>query len=243
MHKVNISIDDVSPHPRSSAKVLDRCHELIEIFPNIKFTLFVPTAYWRLIDEPNQEPYYLHKHPEFCDTLKKLNKENFEIGFHGHHHGSRANASNNDEFKNASYEEAKETIDKMFLESIESGMGSYFRPIIRPPAWRMSKHAIEAARDAGIIVFCLSKKEYAIETYGGENENVATVYQTCNPPFIPLELTRETEIVYHACEWDKNYLSKDMSLSLIKFLKSAREKIEKEFREDYEFSFILGLAS
>ncbi len=75
MHKVNISIDDVSPHPRSSAKVLDRCHEFIEIFPNIKFTLFVPTAYWRLIDEPNQEPYYLHKYPEFCDTLKKLNNK------------------------------------------------------------------------------------------------------------------------------------------------------------------------
>ena len=44
---VNISIDDVSPHPRSSIKVLDRCHELISDYPDIKFTLFVPISYWR----------------------------------------------------------------------------------------------------------------------------------------------------------------------------------------------------
>ena len=46
-HKVNISIDDVSPHPRSSANVLERCFEMISVFPDIKFTLFVPTSYWR----------------------------------------------------------------------------------------------------------------------------------------------------------------------------------------------------
>ena len=28
-YKVNISIDDVSPHPLSSVGVLNRCHELI----------------------------------------------------------------------------------------------------------------------------------------------------------------------------------------------------------------------
>ena len=32
---VNISIDDVSPHPKSSTKVLDRCFELIEQFPEL----------------------------------------------------------------------------------------------------------------------------------------------------------------------------------------------------------------
>jgi len=226
MHKVNISIDDVSPHPRSSTKVLDRCHELVEVFPDIKFTLFIPTAYWRPIDKPNQEPYYLHKYPEFCDAIKKLNKENFELGFHGHLHGSLANASNNDEFKNSSYEEAKEIINKMFLGSIESGLGECFRPIIRPPAWKMSKHAIKAAQDAGIIVFCLSKEDYATKTYGGEEENAAVVYQTCNPPFNPLKLTEQTEIVYHACEWDKNYLSPTMKDELVRFLEKNKKDIE-----------------
>jgi predicted deacetylase len=232
MHRVNISIDDVSPHPRSSIKVLDRCHEIVEAFPNAKFTLFIPTAYWRLMDEPNQKPYRLQEHPEFCDAIKKLNKENFELGFHGHFHGSSANASNNDEFKNASYEEAKETLNKMFLESIESGLGDCFRPIIRPPAWKMSKHAIKAAQDAGIIFFCLSKEGFATKTYEGAEENAAVVYQTCNPPFGPLKLTEQTEIVYHACEWDRNYLSSTMKDELISLLEKNKKDIEFCFTHD-----------
>ena len=35
MFNVNISIDDVTPHPLSSTKVLDRCYELIEEFEDI----------------------------------------------------------------------------------------------------------------------------------------------------------------------------------------------------------------
>ena len=45
MYKVNISIDDVSPHPLSSVKVLERCYEIIKVFPDVKFSLFVPIAY------------------------------------------------------------------------------------------------------------------------------------------------------------------------------------------------------
>ena len=45
--KINISIDDVSPHPKSSISVVNRCFRLIQEFPDIKFTLFVPIAYWR----------------------------------------------------------------------------------------------------------------------------------------------------------------------------------------------------
>ena len=41
-NRVNISIDDISPHPQSSAKVLHRCFDLIKIFEDIKFTIFVP---------------------------------------------------------------------------------------------------------------------------------------------------------------------------------------------------------
>lgn len=32
MAQINISIDDVSPHPLSSTKVLDQCYRLIESF-------------------------------------------------------------------------------------------------------------------------------------------------------------------------------------------------------------------
>ena len=46
-YNLNISIDDVSPHPLSSTKVLEQCYYLIEKFEDIKFTLFIPLAYWR----------------------------------------------------------------------------------------------------------------------------------------------------------------------------------------------------
>ena len=61
-YKVNISIDDVSPHPRASINVLERCYELIEVFPDIKFSLFVPIAYWR-----TQKPITITKSPLILD--------------------------------------------------------------------------------------------------------------------------------------------------------------------------------
>ena len=50
------------------------------------------------------------------------------------------------------------------------------------------------------------KGDYAGGTAYVKND---VVYYNCNPPFDDLELYEKTEIVYHACEWDKNYLSKE----------------------------------
>ena len=70
MYRVNISIDDITPHPHSSLRVLDRCFELIDIFPDIKFTLFVPIAYYRTIPNPPQsiceDPMYIDLFPKFA---------------------------------------------------------------------------------------------------------------------------------------------------------------------------------
>ena len=86
---VNISIDDVSPHPLSSTKVLNQCYELIKTFPEIKFTLFIPVAYWRTMKAiaASPAPFYISEHPKFCEEIKSLPKENFEIAYHGYHHG------------------------------------------------------------------------------------------------------------------------------------------------------------
>ena len=69
MNNINISIDDVSPHPHSSIKVLDRCFELINIYPDIKFTLFIPLAYWRTVrpDISTKKPLILSEFPDFCN--------------------------------------------------------------------------------------------------------------------------------------------------------------------------------
>ena len=72
-YKINISIDDISPHPKSSVRVLERCFELIDIFPTIKFTLFVPVCYTRL----GQISFPISEYPNFCKIIKKLQKDNF----------------------------------------------------------------------------------------------------------------------------------------------------------------------
>ena len=69
--KVNISIDDVCPHPHSSIDVLDRCHELIDKFPAIKFTLFIPMCYTR----KNSESYPISKYPDLCEAIKNFSSK------------------------------------------------------------------------------------------------------------------------------------------------------------------------
>ncbi len=230
MYLVNVSIDDVSPHPQSSTKVLERCRELINVYPDIKFTLFIPAAYWRTKSQTTENPLYLSEYPDFCETVKNLSSKNFEIGFHGHLHGI-PKISNNDEFAALTHKETEHVFRKMFKEVMFAGLSDIFKPIFRPPAWRMSGEAICAAIDMGIEILALSKEDYAKKTYENLDKKEYTVYQTCNPPFKPLALTPKTEIVYHACEWDKNYLNKEKTEELASFLSKSKD-IKFAFMED-----------
>ncbi len=233
-HLVNISIDDVSPHPLSSTRVLERCRELIRKFPDIKFTLFVPTSYWRTVKKEiaTKHPLQLDMFPEFCEEIRNLPKSNFEIGYHGHHHGIPG-VTDNDEMKSLSYENSGALLEAMKTIVERSGLEGTFKKIIRPPAWRMSAHAIRRFRDEGFEVFALSPDEYALETYEDEYKKRDDVifYNVC-PPFKEYNLFPKTEIVYHACEWDKNYLSEEMSETLSEFLSDNIEDIKFSFMKD-----------
>lgn len=227
--KINISIDDVSPHPMSSVKVLDRCHELIDKFPSIKFTLFVPMAYWRTVrpEVATKYPLRIDAFPEFCKTLQSLNTDNFELCYHGLFHGVPGK-TDNDEFLYVNKQQALEKFNLMF--KIASQANCNIKPIFRPPAWRMSPDAFDAAKECGIRTLALSPKEYARQTYAGaENNFPKVVYYNCNPPFDELSYHENSEIVYHACEWDKNYLNVDLTNQL-------SEWIEKQ--DNFEFCFI-----
>jgi hypothetical protein len=86
-------------------------------------------------------------------------------------------------------------------------------------------------------LLALSSKVYPDGSldYKGEDKKFGkVVYFTSCPPFSPLELVEKTEIVYHACEWDKNYFSKEMSSELGSFLRTNSG--------NYSFSFIEGLS-
>lgn len=222
---INISIDDVSPHPWSSVKVLEQCETLIKKYDDIKFTLFIPIAYWRTLGkEATQKPLSIDEYPEFCNILRNLPKKNYEIGYHGYLHGIPFK-SNNDEFKSLDYDQACKLFNMMFATVQNANLLGVFKPIFRPPAWRMSPGAIKAARDKGIKVLALSSDGYAKETYEGLDEtNNDVVYLSSSPPIYPLKQTDKNEIVYHACEWDKNYLSNDKVQELIDFLDTFEEK-------------------
>ena len=222
-HKVNISIDDVSPHPRSSANVLERCFEMISVFPDIKFTLFVPTSYWRTMGPTaTKGPLRLDTYPEFCELLKALPRENFEIGYHGHLHGIPG-TSNNDEFKNLSYEQTTKLFEEMYKIADAASLTELFKPVFRPPAWKMSPDALRAAKDSGIEVLALTEDDI-YQGYDKQLDNV--VYYNANPPFKPLNLFEKTEIVYHACEWDRNYLNVEHREKLESFLEDNIDNIE-----------------
>ncbi len=229
-HRVNISIDDVSPHPKSSTKVLKQCYKIIESFPSAKFTLFIPIAYWRTVRPSisTSEPLFISEYPSFCDELRNLSKENFEIAYHGYYHGI-PNKSDNDELRDLKYDEAISLYEKMFKEVKKAQLEKVFKKIIRPPAWRMSPEAIKAAKHVGFEILALSPDKYPDGSldYKEEDKKFGNVvyYNVC-PPSKKMELYEKTEIVYHACEWDKNYLDEKHADQLIAFFSTHEEQVD-----------------
>ena len=138
--------------------------------------------------------------------------------------------SNNDEFKTISYKKA--LLKTKLMKEIAEASGIGFKNVFRPPAWRLSPGSFAALIESGIDIFALSPEKYAIETYGGLENEVDCIMYNVNPPFKPLKLSPKTEIVYHACEWDQNYLSKTMKKQLEDFLKLNKESIEFNFIEE-----------
>ena len=230
--KVNISIDDVTIHPDSNITVLKRCEELIKKYPLIKFSLFVPTAYWRTKKSgtTTDQPLNISMLPDFCELMKNLPDENYEIGYHGHFHGI-PEKSDNDEFQYLNYDETMEKIDLMFKEVHKAGLQDKMKKIFRPPAWRLSPDAFRALSDRGFELFALTDLPHIKKVYAGEERNHPCTWSNQYPPFRPLEVTEKCGIVYHACQWDQNFLSIDMKNQLDSFL----------MYNDCEFVFLEGL--
>jgi hypothetical protein len=217
--KVNISIDDVTIHPRSNLSIMTHCDALIKVYPDIKFSFFIPTAYWRTMKRGTvtEDALNISRVPDFCDFIKSLPDKNFEIGYHGHYHGIPGK-SDNDEFQYLNYDEAVQKIDTMFEESKKAGLYDKMKKIFRPPAWRLSPDSFRALSDKGFEVLALTNAPHAMESYEGQEKNYPCTFSNQYPPFSPLKVEDKCGIVYHACEWDKNYLNLDMKVQLDSFL-------------------------
>jgi len=231
--KINISIDDVSPHPFSSTRVLENCEELIQAHPEVKISLFIPVSYWRTIKHgtATRVPLSLSNFPDFCEEISDLDPKNYEIGYHGYYHGIPGR-SDNDEFQHLTYDETNDKIDLMFEEVAKSGLDSKFKKIFRPPAWRMNPDAFKCLSDRGFHTFALTDVEHAMKVYDGAEKMYPSTFSNQYPPFRPLKVEEKCGIVYHACEWDGNFLDSEKSHSLIEFLNNCDNK---------EFVFLEGL--
>ena len=233
--KLNISIDDISPHPLASVKVLARCYELIDSFPEIKFSLFVPMAYWRTARPGTitDRPLLVSEYPGFCKILKELPAENFELGYHGFFHGKPQERNDNNELDGVDYEQARNILENMLQEVDKAEIRDLFKPMLRPPNWKMSPEAFDAANDLGIKLFALTAMESRLATHGGRNEKYDSVYSNFYPPHDPLELSEKCGVVFHACEWLENCLDKKNTQEIIEFIKKNEEDIEFCFLEDF----------
>ena len=232
---LNISIDDISPHPMSSIKVLKQCERIIQKFPEAKFSLFIPIAHWRTIRPTvaTKKPFIISDYPEFCNVLKNLPKENYELCYHGYYHGIPGENDNN-EFLDLTYDQAVEKFLLMKKTVENAGLSGNFKPIFRPPNWKMGPEVWDALSDQGIKIFAINDDQKFLDTYGGKEEQYTTNVCTSAPPFKPLSLTKNTVFVYHASEWDKNYLDENMANDLLLFLQQNIHMIRFKFMEDLD---------
>lgn len=234
MNYLNIGIDDVSPHPRSSLSILKNCEKILSKHPKVKFSLFVPVAYWRTKMEcvSTRNPLFLSEHEDFCESLKNLSKKTYEIGYHGYHHGIPY-VSDNDEFRNMDFKESKDRYKLMFDEVKKAGLTNVFKKIFRPPAWRMSPESFDSGREMSIEIFALSDLDYALSIYKGKDlEKNDVVYSNMFPPEKPLFIQPHMCITYHACDWVKNFLNDQNTSELISFLDMLKDDVEFCFMKE-----------
>jgi hypothetical protein len=238
--RLNISIDDVSPHRLSGLDVLVQCDRIIADFPTVKFSLFVPTAYWRTMyihgkpDTRTRRPLYLVEHPDFCDRLRALSKDNFEVCYHGRHHGIPG-VSNNDEFRYMNSSEFAARFVEMEDDVAAADLFDVFVPVIRPPAMWMSPDAIQTARLKGIECFALSPRPHHMASYGDAiaTRNDDVVYANVWVPDDDLDtcVDADIELLYHACTWDPGHFDFERADELLSWLHD----------NDVEFCFIRDL--
>lgn len=220
----NISIDDISPHPRSSTKCLEFCFKLISKFPSIKFTLFVPTAYTRI----NEPTYDLRAYPNFVKEIQALPPENFEIGQHGHLHGI-PNKFNRGEFTFLDHADALDRLQTS--QQIFSTCGIKVQPIFRPPGFSLKPGGFAACKACGIQILSLYPQSPYKDVYEGCDEQFdRVVYVNVHPrrpiknwvppPEEHLVEKNTLSIMYHACDWDTNYFSQERAEELSAFLEN-----------------------
>lgn len=168
--KFNLSLDDMSPHPKAGIKFesIEWCEKLIADYPQLKINLFVPAAYCRL----GEQSHKLSEHMDWVKKLRQLSDTNYRINMHGLYHrriSPKHGNSNNDEWQFLEFKSASILAAGMFGEFTAAGligtkisdyMDPKFRPTFRPPGWKISKGSVYALQNYGVNCFAGSKEYY-----------------------------------------------------------------------------------
>lgn len=155
---MNIIIEYDDLHFLYPENCIDAIDALVLLYPKIKLSFFVP-AFLR------KTPIY--HNADFCNRLiKHIENNNVHIGIHGNEHSL-------EEFKNISYDTAKEKI--LDSERILSNAGISFVKCFRGPHWGINADSIRALSDLGYSHLYNHKDYLFLDTYATEH-GLTTVY-------------------------------------------------------------------
>lgn len=220
MRKFNLSLDDMSPHPRAGLgfESIKWCNKLMDEHPGLKVNLFVPAAYCRL----GEQPSYLSQHPHWVLGVNKL-RANYRIGCHGVFHrrvDGKHPDSNNDEFQFLNSKEALRLIIAMQSEFRKAQLG--YHRTFRPPGWKISRSAAQELVNVGYLI--AGNEEYRKLT-GSSEEN----WVSCNWDLTgPCNVAGDIVAYGHTSDWTNNYMNEER-YNLIKELLG---------KESFDFRFI-----
>lgn len=238
--KFNLSLDDLSPHPRAGLNFesIGWCDKIIENFPELKINLFVPAAYTRLGDD---KAYYISQDKDWLEKLKKLSPDNYRINVHGmfHRRISKAHGnSNNDEWQYLGYSSAEILRNHMAAEFVKAGLYKYgapankmhplFRPTFRPPGWKISRGAVQALQSP------FSDGANGVNCFAGSKEYYEKVKDVLRVKWVsynwdltgPCKETGDVVAYGHTSDWTNNYMNEER----YKLLKDFLDNEEVEFR-------------
>lgn len=157
--KLIFEFDDL--HPTTEVDCLSTAEDLLDRNPSLVLNFFVPPRY-------RGQPLSLNK--EWCDRLRYLvDSKRVSLGIHGLSHSFL-------EFKNISYEHARDTI--LASESILNSVDLSFASAFRGPYWGINEATCDALVDLG-YTHLYSHKDYK-ELNDKYSDKLEIVYYSWN---------------------------------------------------------------
>ena len=204
--RVQIGIDDLCPRQSQSFELWENVDTLINA--GLKVDLFVTFGMVRDQDGP----YYLSDHFNFVDRLHEVSDiPGVALNVHGFHHSSvlpDGRVSNNDEFLYTGKEQLEERLNLIEHMIVKTGLD--FKPVFRPPAWKISQDGVDLLVKHGYTHLSLiSGVPTCSHIYQSLDLSKIKVHW-CNssPPDIPL-CDGDLATTYHFTTSLKNAITKE----------------------------------